>query len=84
MTIFDFITLFREVSIGHFQRVRLVNRARLLHRTAGPVPFVLMLRTVFPELAMSTDLLGFEHPSALGTSILLVDDKKRNPIDIQS
>ena len=27
--------------------------------------FVLMLRPFFPELAMSTDLLSFEHPSVL-------------------
>ena len=50
------------------QRVRLANRGRLLLRTPGPVPFVLMLRPFFPELVMSTDLLS---RTSLGTSILL-------------
>ena len=51
------------------QRVRLANRGRLLLRT--PVlshlglAFVIMLRPFFPELVMSTDFLGFEHPSVL-------------------
>ena len=36
---FDVITLFREVSIGHLQRMRLANRGRLLLRTPGPVAF---------------------------------------------
>ena len=45
--------------------MRLANRGRLLLRTPGPVPFVLMLRPFFSELIMSTDLLSFEHPSVL-------------------
>ena len=66
----DIITDFALLPIfGGFhwtlQRVRLANRGRLLLRTPGPVPFVLMLRPLFPELVMSTDLLSFEHPSVL-------------------
>ena len=37
--VFDVITLFGEVSIGHLQRVRLAMRGRLLLRTPGSVPF---------------------------------------------
>ena len=66
---FDVISLFREVSIGHLERVRLANRWRLLLWTPCPVPFglsfVLMLRPLFSELFMSTDLLSFEHTSVL-------------------
>ena len=51
------------------KRVRLANRGRLLLRTPNPVPFwtciCSKLRPFFPELVMSTDLLSFEHPSAL-------------------
>ena len=55
------------------QRVRLVNRGRLLRQTPGPVPFgtyifVLMLRSLSPELVMFSD---FEFWTSLGTSILL-------------
>ena len=39
ITVFDFNTLFREVSIGHLQQVRLANRGRFLLRTPGHVPF---------------------------------------------
>ena len=37
-TIFDVITLFRKVSIGHLQQMRLENRGRLFLRTPGPLP----------------------------------------------
>ena len=37
ITYFDFITEFKEASIEHLQRVRLVNRGRLLLRAPGPV-----------------------------------------------
>ena len=37
--VFDVITLFWEVSIGHLKRVRLANRGRLLLQTPSPVPF---------------------------------------------
>ena len=36
----DVITLFRKVSIGHLQQVRLANRGRLLLQTPGPVPCI--------------------------------------------
>ena len=39
ITVFDVITIFREVSIGHLQRMRLANRLRLFIRAHGPVPF---------------------------------------------
>ena len=46
---------------------RLANRGRLLLRTPGHVPFGTCIcsnvEIFFPELAMSTDLLSFEHPS---------------------
>ena len=67
--VFDVITLFREVSIGYLQWVRLASRGRLLLRTPGPVPFGTCicsnLRPISPELVMSTYLLSFEHPSVL-------------------
>ena len=73
LPVFDVITLFREVSIGHLQLVWLANKGRLPFRTPGPVPFgtcfVLMLRPFFPEFVMSTDL--FEFRTSLGTPILL-------------
>ena len=40
VTGFGVITLLREVSEGHLQRVRLAKRGRLLLRTPGPVLFV--------------------------------------------
>ena len=70
-TLIPILTLLPNFGGFHrtFQRVRLANRGRLLLRTPGPVhlglAFVLMLRQVFPELVMSTDLLSFEHPSVL-------------------
>ena len=39
----DVIILFRVVSIGHLQRVQLVNRGRLLLRTPGSVSFGICL-----------------------------------------
>ena len=39
LDLIDLITLFREASIRHLQRVRLPNRGRLLLRTLGPVQF---------------------------------------------
>ena len=39
ITVFDVITLFREVSKGHVQQVRLANRGSLFLRTPGPVQF---------------------------------------------
>ena len=62
ITVFDVITLFRDVSIWHLQRMR--------QRTLTPPDtwscpiwdLHLMLRPFFPELVMSTDLLSFEHP----------------------
>ena len=65
ITVFGIITLYREISKGHLQRVRPAKRGRLLLQTPGPVPFVLMMRPFFSELVMSTGILSFEHPSAL-------------------
>ena len=69
ITVYDVITLFREVSIGHLQRVRLANRERLLLWTLGPILVWTCIcsnvETFFPELVMSTNLLGFEHPLVL-------------------
>ena len=62
ITDFDLVTKFWEVSIEHCNGC---GRGRILLRTPGAVPFVLMLRPFFPELVMSTDLLSFEHPSVL-------------------
>ena len=39
ITVYDVITLFQEVSKGHLQPVRLVNRGHLLLRTPGPDAF---------------------------------------------
>ena len=66
-TLLPILTLLPNFGGFHrtLQRVRLANRGRLLPRTTGPVPFVLMLRPFFSKLVMSTDLLGFEHPSVL-------------------
>ena len=47
ITVFGVITLFREVSIGHLQRVRLANRGRLLLRTPGPVLFGTCIKILF-------------------------------------
>ena len=67
LTLLPILTLLPNCGGFHrtLQRVRLANRGRLLLRTPGPVPFVLMLRPFFPELIMSTDLFSFEHPSVL-------------------
>ena len=72
INVFDGITLFREVSIGHLQRVRLVNRRRLLLRTPAPVPFGTCIcsnvRLFFLKLVVSPDLFKFR--TSLGTLFL--------------
>ena len=49
--IVDVITLFREVSIGHLQLVRLANRGRILFWTPGPVSFVTCICSTFLKLS---------------------------------
>ena len=70
ITDFDVITLFREVSIGHLQRVRLANRGRLLLRTPGPVPFrTCICSNVETILSWTCHVYGpFEFRTSIGTS----------------
>ena len=60
---------------GRVQRVRHVNRGRLLLQTPGPVPIglasVLMLRPISRELV---HVLTFEFRTSLGTFVLLVSE----------
>ena len=74
MTIFDVITVFREVSIGHLQRVRLSNRGRLLLRTPGPFPFeTCICSNIETILSWTCHVYGpFEFRASLGTSIWLL------------
>ena len=70
-TLIPILALLRNFGGFHrtLQRVRLANRGRsssghLVLSYLG-LAFVLMLRPLFPELVISTDLLSFEHPSVL-------------------
>ena len=77
VTVFDVITLFREVSIGHLQRVRLADRGRLLLGTPGPVRFgTCICSNVETILSWTCHVYGpFEFRTSLGTSILpLIND----------
>ena len=71
---FSLITLFREVSIGHLQRVRLANRGRLLFRTPGPVPFwTYICSNVETILSWCCHVYRpFEFRTPLGISILFM------------
>ena len=71
ITVFDVITLFREVSIGHLQRVQLANRGRLLLRTPSPVPFgTCICSNVETILSWTCHVYRpFEFRTYLGTSI---------------
>ena len=73
ITVFDVITLFRKVPIGHSQRVRLANRGRLRLRTPGPVPFgTCICFNVEFILSRTCHVYGpLEFRTSLGTSILL-------------
>ena len=75
VTIFDIITLFREVAIRHLQRVQLANRGRLLLRTPGPVLFgTCICSNVETILSWTCRVYGpFKFWTSLGTSILLLD-----------
>ena len=68
-TVFDVITLFREVSIWHLPRMRLANRGHLLLRTPGPVPFGTFISSdVETILSWTCHVYGpseFEQPSVL-------------------
>ena len=69
----DVITLFREVSIGHLQRVQLAKRGLLLLRTPGPVPFgTCICFNVETIHSLTCHVYGpFEFRTSLGISILL-------------
>ena len=72
ITVFYGITLFREVSIGHFQWVRLASRGRLLLQTPGPVPFG-TCSNVETIISWTYHVYGpFEFRTSLGTSSLLL------------
>ena len=69
ITIFEVITLFREVSIGYLQLVRIANRGRLLLRTPGPVIFWTCI--CFNSFYICHVYGPFEFRTSIGTSLLL-------------
>ena len=78
LTELDLITLYilwpksRMVSIEHLQRLRLVNRGRLLLRTPGPVPFeTCIFSNVETILSWTCHTSDFEFRTSLSTSILV-------------
>ena len=72
-TIFDVITLFRKVSIGHLQQMRLENRGRLFLRTPGPLPHETCICSKVETIhSWTCHVYGpFEFRTSLVTSILL-------------